>query len=211
MANPEALGFVHRFVPAPGEGRRTLLLLHGTGGDENDLIRLGQMADPAAALLGVRGQVRENGALRYFRRRAPGVFDESDLIERTHALARFIAGAAERYGLERTGIIALGLSNGANIAASLLLLEPDSLAGAVLLRPMVPLRPAVRPDLGGVPVLLLAGRHDPLVPTAQPEELRDLLRSAGANVEIRWSGAGHALGMADVEETRRFLSAAQTG
>lgn len=199
------LGFIHRLVPRTQGSPVTLLLLHGTGGDESDLIPLGQAIAPGVTLLGVRGQVLEGGAPRYFRRLGPGVFDEDDLIRRTHELAGFVRAAGRTYALDMERIVAVGLSNGANIAASLLLLEPGLLAGAVLLRPMLPLRPAHAPELRGVPILIAAGVRDPLVTPSQTEELRTVLAAAGADVSVRLSGMGHGVGMQDVEEARAFL------
>ncbi|EQD49333.1 phospholipase/carboxylesterase, partial [mine drainage metagenome] len=171
-----------------------------------DLLPLGRAVDSRATLLGVRGKVVEGGAARYFRRLSPGVFDEADLTARAHELASFVRAATEEYQLDPARIVALGLSNGANIAAGLLLLEPGLLAGAVLLRPMLPLRPQRLPPLGSVPVLLAAGVRDPLVTPQQTEELREALAEAGAEVEVRFSGVGHGVGMQDVEESRRFLA-----
>lgn len=201
----EEFGFIHRLVRGTQAGRTTLLLLHGTGGDESDLIPLGEAIAPGRTLLGVRGKVLEGGAARYFRRLAPGVLDEEDLIVRTHELAGFVRAAGGAYALDMERIVAVGLSNGANIAASLLLLEPGLLAGAILLRPMVPLRPAEVPDLGGVPVLIAAGAQDPLVTPQETEELRTMLAAAGADVTACLSGVGHSVGMGDVEQARSFL------
>jgi predicted esterase len=202
--------FVHRFEPSPGaepgERTKTLLLLHGTGGDENDLLPLGRLLDPTAALLSARGRVLENGMPRWFRRLAEGIFDEEDLIRRTHELARFIGDAAATYAIDRKRLFAVGFSNGANIAAALLLLEPGAIAGGVLFRAMVPLRPASLPDLSGAPVLLLAGRADPLIPADQVESLAGLLRDAGARVTLEWSDAAHGLVHSEVERARRWLA-----
>src|SRR5437588_9417037 len=147
--------FIHEFVP--GSSERTLLLLHGTGGNERDLIPLGHELDPGAALLSPRGKVLEHGMPRFFRRLAEGVFDLEDLTRRTHELADFVADAATRYGFDPRNVIAVGFSNGANIAASLLLLRPETLAAAVLFRPMIPLVPETLPDLSRVPVFIAAG------------------------------------------------------
>jgi len=178
------------FIFEPGSSP-SLLLLHGTGGDENDLIGLGRQLRPGAALLSPRGQVLENGAARFFRRLAPGVFDEEDLIRRTHELADFVEDQSAHQNLGR--IIAVGYSNGANIAASLLLLRPGLLAGAVLLRAMVPLDPPHPPDLGKTPVLLLAGRHDDMIPPAGAERLAAILSQAGADLTLEWRDTGHSL------------------
>lgn len=204
MSN-EISGFSHRFVPAEGDDPNTLLLLHGTGGNEDDLLPLGRMMLGGAALLSPRGKVLEHGMPRFFRRLAEGVFDEEDLINRTHELAGFVEAAAAEYGLDRDRIWAVGFSNGANIAASLLLLHPDLLAGAVLLRAMVPLEPEPTPDLSGTPVYLAAGRSDPIVPAENTERLAGLLTEAGADVTLDWQPGGHGIGRPEVEASRRWL------
>ncbi|MEX1159153.1 MAG: alpha/beta hydrolase, partial [Thermomicrobiales bacterium] len=157
------LGFVHRWVAGDADAALpTLLLLHGTGGNENDLLSLGSLLLPGASVLSPRGKVSENGASRFFRRLAEGVFDVEDLIARTYELADFVGAAAKQYGFDPGNVVAVGYSNGANIASSMLLLRPGTLAGAVLLRPMVPLEPDSPPDLSGTPVYLGAGRLDPI-------------------------------------------------
>lgn len=190
----------HRFEAGTSPA---LLLLHGTGGDENDLIPLGQLIRPGAALLSPRGEVDENGQLRFFRRIAPGVFDEDDLVRRTHQLADFVEDQSERHHLRE--IVAVGYSNGANIAASMLLLRPGVLSGAILLRAMVPLEPPHPPDLGDVPVLILAGRHDEMMGAEQPQRLAALLLNAGAEVTLDWLDAGHGLGPADFKRATGWL------
>ena len=202
----ELLGFVHRFVPAKGDDPTTLLLLHGTGGDENDLLPLGRMLDERAAFLSLRGKVLEHGAPRFFRRLAEGVFDQEDLVNRTHELAEFVESATSEYDLDPGLIFAVGFSNGANIAASLLLLHPGLLAGAVLLRAMVPFEPETMPDLSGTPVYLAAGRSDNLVPPENTERLAELLREAGAEVTLDWQPGGHSIGRTEVEAARTWLS-----
>ena len=203
MNQPEEFDYVHRFLP--GRSTRTLLLLHGTGGNENDLILLGRELDPDANLLSPRGKVLENGMPRFFRRLAEGIFDEEDLIRRTHELADFIQQAAAKYRLNRQNLLAVGYSNGANIAGSLLLLRPQTLAGAILLRPMVPIVPEPLPDLSGVPVLAVSGRYDPIVPVDEADQLVYLLRKAGAEVSGTLENAGHGLTEATVEIARRWL------
>jgi predicted esterase len=183
-----------------------LLLLHGTGGDENDLLPLGRKLDERAALLSPRGKVLENGAPRFFRRYAEGVFDQEDLINRTHELAKFVEKAASEYDLDLERIFAVGFSNGANIAASLLLLHPGLLTGAILLRPMVPFEPENPPDLSETPVYLAAGRSDSIVPAENTEQLAELLREAGAEVQLDWQPRGHELGDAELEAARRWLA-----
>jgi len=194
-----ATTFVHRFEPAPpGETDATLLLLHGTGGNENDLLPVGRAVAPHSALLSPRGRVLENGMPRYFRRLAEGVFDQEDLVARTNELADFVVESAKRYGFDPKHVIAAGFSNGANIAASMLLLRPEVLAGAILLRAMVPFEPKTRPDLRGRRVLVAAGTGDPIVPAAQSERLAALLRESGAEVTLHWSPGGHTLDRGDL-------------
>lgn len=192
------------FVFHPGTSP-ALLLLHGTGGDENDLVPLGRLLRPGAALLSPRGEVDENGQLRFFRRLAPGVFDQDDLVRRTHALADFVEEQSERHHLRK--IVAVGYSNGANIAASMLLLRPGILSGAILLRAMVPLEPPHPPDLGAVPVLVVAGRHDEMMGADQPQRLAALLLGAGAEVTLEWLDTGHGLGPADFKRAADWLEA----
>jgi len=195
--------FIHEFVP--GASDRTLLLLHGTGGNERDLIPLGHELDPNAALLSPRGKILENGMPRFFRRLAEGVFDLGDLKKRTNELADFIAAAAQHYELTADKIVPVGYSNGANIAASLLLLRPEILRTAVLFRAMVPLVPEKVPDLSSVRVWIGAGDQDPIIPTSETRRLIELLRSAGAEVTIRFANATHELTDADVKTARRWL------
>lgn len=208
MTTAADLGFAHRFEPATAPGAPTLLLLHGTGGDESDLLPLGRMLAPGAALLSPRGRVLERGMPRFFRRLAAGVFDEQDLIARTHELADFVGAAAVRYGLDAAHVVAVGFSNGANIAAATLLLRPGVLQGAVLLRPMVPLTPPVLPALAGTRVFAASGRFDPTVPAGEPERLVAMLGAAGADVRLHWSDAGHEMTHSDVAAARAWLSAA---
>jgi phospholipase/carboxylesterase len=203
MNQPEELDFVHTFVP--GRSTRTLLLLHGTGGNENDLILLGRDLDPDANLLSPRGKVLENGMPRFFRRLAEGIFDKEDLIRRAHELADFIEQASAKYRFNRQNLYAVGYSNGANIAGSLLLLRPQTLAGAILLRPMVPIVLEPLPDLSGVPVLVVSGRYDAIVSAEEALQLVSLLRKAGAEVSRSLENAGHGLTRATVEIARRWL------
>lgn len=202
--------FVHRWEPREGS-TSTLLLLHGTGGDENDLIPLGDLIDPSANLLSLRGQVLEHGMPRFFRRLAEGVFDLEDLTARTHQLADFVVASAARYAFDATGVTAVGFSNGANIAAAMMLLRPGTIRRAILLRAMVPLTPAAPPDLHGTSVLIAAGRHDPIIVPANSEALAAQLRAAGAEVSLRWEEAGHQLTRADVDAAREWLHAPERG
>jgi phospholipase/carboxylesterase len=209
MNTPE-LGFIHRFVPGTRPGTTPVLLLHGTGGNENDLIPLGQALAPGAPLLSPRGQVLENGMPRFFRRHAEGVFDLDDLRRRAGDLARFIAEARTRYELGDTPPIAVGFSNGANIAAALLLLHPGTLSAGLLLRAMVPLVPDPLPSLADVRVLIAAGRQDPIASPGQTQELADLLTRAGAEVMLHWSVAGHNLTPDDLQAGARWMSEVST-
>ena len=198
-----ALGFTH--VWHPGRSPRTLLLLHGTGGDENDLVPIAAMLDPDAAILSPRGKVLEGGAPRFFKRLAMGVFDLDDLRRRTHELADFVAAAAVEYEFEATQVVAAGFSNGANIAAAMLLLRPESLAKAILFRAMVPLEPDPLPDLTGRGVFLSAGRADTMIPGENTERLAKLLGDCGASVELQWSPGGHGLAPGDINAARQWL------
>lgn len=201
------LSFVHRFEPGTDAGARPLLLLHGTGGDENDLIQLGAMIAPGAALLSPRGKVLEGGAPRFFRRLPEGVFDEADVRFRAAELADFVAEARAAYGLAAP--IAVGFSNGANIAAATLLTHPKALAGAVLLRAMVPLADPPAAELSGKGVLLLSGAVDPIVPEENVARLAAQLRAAGADVDHRTLPVGHGLSQADLNLARQWLGASQ--
>lgn len=199
------LTYVHRFEPATVANATPVLLLHGTGGNEADLLPLGRQLAPGSALLSPRGDVSEHGMPRFFRRFAEGVFDLDDVARRTHALADFIADAATRYGFDPGKLAALGYSNGANIAASLLLLRPEALVRAVLLRPMVVLQPKTLPDLSGKHVTLLSGRHDPIVPVDHPLQLAKMLRQAGAQVDLHWLDTGHQLTEEDLRLSGQAL------
>lgn len=195
--------FIHRFEPARDTGSPPLLLLHGTGGDENDLLGLGKMISPGSALLSPRGRVLEHGMPRFFRRLAEGVFDEDDVRRRALELSDFVAEARKQYGIAAP--IAVGFSNGANIAAALLLLKPDVLAGAILLRAMVPLSDPPKAELDGKQVLLLSGQSDPIVPASNSARLAELLFDAGARVDHKVLPAGHQLSQADVTLARNWI------
>lgn len=201
------LGFIHRFIPAsdPNAGT-TLVLLHGTGGNEEDLIPLGKQLLPGAALLSPRGKVLENGMPRFFRRLAEGVFDIEDLRRRAEELAAFLSEALEHYELQNQKLVAVGYSNGANIAGGVILLHPHQLSGAVLLRPMVPFKPDPVPDLTGMPIFLSAGRRDQIVPSENTNELAEMLQTGGAGVTIHWHQGGHELGIDDVDAAKLWLS-----
>lgn len=201
--SPETLSFTHRFEPGTGAGP-PLLLLHGTGGDEADLLPLGRAVAPGAPLLSPRGQVSENGAPRFFRRLAEGVFDEGDLRRRTDDLADFVAAARIRHDLMAP--VALGFSNGANIAAATLFQRPETLAGAVLLRPMVPFATPPEADLAGKPVLILSGAMDPIIPVENARRLAGQLAAAGAAVTHRILPAGHGLSQAEIGLVAEWVS-----
>lgn len=205
-AASEDLNFIHRFEPAIDGSAKTLLMLHGTGGNESDLLDVGRMLDPGAALLSPRGKVLENGMPRFFRRLAEGVFDEEDLHARTEELAEFIDAAANEYNLDRESIVAVGYSNGANIAASLLLSDPEMLAGAILFRAMVPFEPDTLPNLSDTPIFMSSGRHDPIIPVESSERLAHLLREAGADVTLAWWPTGHGLTREDIQTATQWLA-----
>ncbi|WP_315838115.1 alpha/beta hydrolase [Bradyrhizobium prioriisuperbiae] len=202
------LTFTHRFEPATRLEAAPLLLLHGTGGDENDLLPLGHMIAPGAALLSVRGQVLEHGMPRFFRRLAEGVFDQEDVARRAHELADFVDAARKTYGIAAP--MALGYSNGANIAAAIMLLRPRTLAGGILLRAMVPLTDTPATDLSGTSVLVLSGQRDPIVPAANGAQLAAMLTTAGADVERRVVPVGHELSQADLTLARQWLETLRT-
>jgi phospholipase/carboxylesterase len=197
------LSHLHRFVPATAHGKPPILLLHGTGGDEDDLVPLGQTVAPGAALLSPRGKVLEGGMPRFFRRLAEGVFDEEDVRRRANGLADFIKDGRGAYHLDAP--VAIGFSNGANIAAAVLQLRPEALAGAVLLRAMVPLKDAIEVDLTGKPVLILSGAMDQIVPAENAARLASALSDAGAIVDHRTLPVGHNLSQADVSIVKAWL------
>jgi phospholipase/carboxylesterase len=201
------LGFIHRFVPAEDSASgETLIVLHGTGGDENDLIGIGQTIAPGAAILSPRGNVLENGAARFFTRLAEGVFDPKEVRSRADELARFIRAAITRYGLDATRIYALGYSNGANIASTVMFIEPRLLQGAILFRPMLVFEPKVRGDLSGSSVFISAGRMDPIVPVNSVERLAQLFESCRAEVTLKWQLAGHNLVPNEVREASDWVA-----
>jgi phospholipase/carboxylesterase len=195
--------FLHEFVH--GNSDRTLLLLHGTGGNERDLIPLGRELDPNASLLSPRGKILENGMPRFFRRLAEGVFDLEDLKTRTNELADFVAAAVRHYKLAADHVVGVGYSNGANIAASMLLLRPKIMRATILFRAMVPLVPDEMPDLSSVRIWIGAGDEDPIVPASETKRLAELLRRAGADVTIRFAEAAHGLTNDDVEAAHHWL------
>jgi phospholipase/carboxylesterase len=190
------LSFIHRYEPGTDPKRPPLLLLHGTGGDENDLLGLGRTISAGSALLSPRGRILENGMPRFFRRLAEGVFDEEDVRFRANELADFVGEARSAYGLEAP--VAVGFSNGANIAAAMLLLRPEALAGAALLRAMVPLSDAPQADLAGKRVLMISGAMDPIIPADNAKRLAASLSASGADVQHQMLPAGHNLSQTDL-------------
>ena len=208
MTDSTDLELTHRFTTGEGpNASTTLLLLHGTGGDENDLVPVGQTLLPGAAILSPRGAVRERGAPRFFARLAEGVFDLEDLALRTQQLIRFVNGAVAKYELDATRIIAVGFSNGANIAASVMLTGPSLFSAAVLFRAMVPFEPTKPAKLGGTPVLLSSGEWDPIATPAQAQRLQSLLTQAGAVATINFYNAGHELTRDDVMDAAHWIAA----
>ncbi len=206
MMAEQPLDFVHVYEPAASADKPTLLLLHGTGGDEHDLIPVGRALIPGAGLLSPRGKILERGMPRFFRRIAEGLFDLEDLKVRTNELAEFVTRAADHYGFDSSRVIAVGFSNGANIAASLLLLRPGILPAAVLFSPMVPIEPDTRPALQGVKVFISGGRQDRMVDPANTQKLAELLRESGADVTLRWTNGGHSLTPDDVEAGAKWIT-----
>jgi len=189
----------HIFNKGKDSAKPTFLMLHGTGGNELDLLPLAGMIDDEASVLSVRGNVLENGMPRFFRRLSEGVFDEEDLIFRTKELNEFLDEAAVKYGFDRGNIIAIGYSNGANIAASLLFHYQNALKGAILHHPMVPRHGIELPDLTGKHVFIAAGKNDPICPPSESEELQSLLKKANATVSLHWENRGHQLTKEEVE------------
>ena len=202
-----AADFVHRFVPASDPGNPVaLLLLHGTGGNESDMLGLGRELLPGAALLSPRGKVLENGMPRFFRRFAEGVFDVEDLKRRADELSGFISAASEQYGLGDKKLLAVGYSNGANIAAGVMLRHPGQLAGGVLFRAMVPFQPDPIPDLHGTSIFLASGRRDNVAPADNVNTLAQIFKSAGAGISIHWHNGGHELGQDDLQAAQTWLA-----
>lgn len=202
------LDFIHRFISANSKAKKsslTLLLLHGTGGTEDDLIPLGNELTPDASILSVRGKVLENGMPRFFRRLEEGVFDLEDLKMRTDELADFILKSSSIYDFDLKRLVAVGYSNGANIGASVLLRRPEVLAGAILFRAMVPFIPDVLPDLSKKSIILLEGLRDPIVSKQEAEGLLEIFNKARSNVTINWQGSGHNLTKEDIDSAKEWL------
>ena len=204
MSQTPSLSYLHRFEAGSDPTKPPILLLHGTGADENDLLPLGRAIAPGSALLSPRGKEVERGMARFFRRMSEGVFDEDDIRRRAGELAGFIAEARAAYRL--VAPIAVGYSNGANIAAALLLLHPDALAGAALMRAIAPFRHAPKVDLSGKPVLLLSGEGDPMAPAESAGRLAATLTGEGAIVQRELLPTGHQLSEADAALARDWLA-----
>ena len=194
----------HIFKQGSDSTKPVLLLLHGTGGNEQDLLPLADIVDREASVLSVRGNVLENGMPRFFRRLAEGIFDEEDLIFRTKELNEFLDEATTKYEFNRQNIIAIGYSNGANIAASLLFHFKDSIKGAILHHPMVPRRGITLPDLSGKQVFIAAGKNDPICTQQESVDLHQLLEGANATVNVHWENQGHQLTMSEVEAATKW-------
>lgn len=197
----------HIFNKGKDPKKPTLLMLHGTGGTELDLLPLAGMIDDEASVLSVRGNILENGMPRFFKRLAGGVFDEEDLIFRTKELNEFLDEAAQKYEFDRDNIVAIGYSNGANIAASLLFHYQDALKAAILHHPMVPRRGITLPDLTGKGVFITAGTNDPICSKEESNELQSMLANANANVEMHWENRGHQLTAEEVKAASKWYSA----
>ncbi|PKR78791.1 carboxylesterase [Halalkalibacillus sediminis] len=195
---------MHHIFQEGKEGKPTFLLLHGTGGTEKDLLPLAEMIDPDAHVLSVRGNVSENGMPRFFKRLREGVFDEEDLIERTEELKDFLDEKSQEYGFDRNNVIAIGYSNGANIAGSLLFHYEKVLKAAILHHPMVPRRGIDLPEQHETPVFIAAGENDPICSPQESKDLKDLLEQSGAKVELFWDNQGHQLTKNEVDEAKRW-------
>lgn len=200
------LGFIHRFIPGQESTAETIIVLHGTGGDENSLVGIAQAVAPGSAIISPRGNVMEHGAPRFFKRLAEGVFDPAEVRSRGQELARFIRAAIINYNLDPGRVFALGYSNGANAASTVMLVDPGVLQGGILLRPMLVYQPPAVPDLSGTGVLISAGRMDPIVPTDSVEKLRDVLEGAGAAVTLNWQLVGHNLVPSEMREASEWLA-----
>jgi phospholipase/carboxylesterase len=200
------IGFIHRFLPAEDKtSAETLIVLHGTGGNEDDLIGIGQTIAPGAAILSPRGKVLENGAPRFFKRLAEGVFDPKEVRSRAEELAGFIRAAISRYALNPERVFAMGYSNGANIASTVMFIDPELLRGAILFRPMLVLETDGRSDLTGRGVFISAGQMDPIVPVKSVVRLVELFEASHADITLKWHQAGHNLLPSEVREAANWL------
>ena len=206
MQDNKLLEYNYIFVPSDNNSDLTLILLHGTGGDEYNLLDIGKKLDPHAHLISPRGNVLEGQYNRFFERLSEGVFNEADIKKRSIDLSSFIESAKEKHDLKTTNIIAVGFSNGANIAASILLLYPQVLDGAILLRAMLPIKPPEKPNLSNKPILLLSGINDRMMAESKVKELAELFQAGGANLTHEWQNAGHNLTYQDIEISAKWLS-----
>lgn len=197
-------GYEYQYLPPVAGDKRLLVLLHGTGGDENSLIELGRLMDPNAGILSPRGKSSEEGVNRFFRRHEEGVFDEEDLKEKAEDLADFIAHVTDHHYFEE--VIAVGYSNGANIALAILLLHPEVLNGVLALRGMLPIHPSHLPDLSEKHVLLLSGKDDTIIPRSGVEALVELLEKGNAILHHEWLPTGHNLMRRDIEDAASWLA-----
>ncbi len=204
----ETPDFRHVYVPAEPSAvhAETIVALHGTGGNEHDLIPVVRQISPSAAIISPRGKVLENGMPRFFKRLAEGVFDEKDVRHNAHDLSDFLTVASRRHGQPEKGLIALGYSNGANMAAAIMLLRTEVFSGAILFRPMMPLKMERLPDLTCQSILITTGRFDRVIPSAETQRLIRTLKKAGASVEVVDTDAGHELTAADIEAARAWLA-----
>jgi phospholipase/carboxylesterase len=202
----QSLNLIHKYIPSKDSSNHyTLLLLHGTGGNENSLIPISEIILPGAAVISLRGNTIENGMPRFFRRISEGVFDLEDLKVRTKELAKFIEDSSMKYGINSNNVVAVGYSNGANIALSVILSHPGLISKAVLYHPMIPFVPASSPDLSGTNILITAGTNDPIVDSEETNNLYAMLKSYGANIEIYWHDIGHNLTREEISRTKEFL------
>lgn len=205
MTNPDTTHMAHIYVPGTSDNARTCVLLHGTGGDENDLIPLGKKLLPDAAFLSLRGNVNEDGKLRFFKRISPGVLDLEDLHARTHELDAYLHAMAKRYEFSLDDAVFIGYSNGANITASLMFLHPQTVRSVLLLHPMLPFTPETSPDLSGAQIFIGAGMQDEMVPPESTNALATLLHSAGADVQVHWEDNGHRISDTEIEAAQKWL------
>ncbi|MDB4978765.1 MAG: phospholipase/Carboxylesterase [Candidatus Peribacteria bacterium] len=205
MITSSSFGMHHIFIPSDKPDAPTLLLLHGTGGDEYDLVHIGQSLLPGAAILSARGNVQQQGMNRYFLRKPDGSFDTDDLLFRTGELNGFILLATEHYNIDRSTLIAVGYSNGATIAASILLVHPKTLHLAVLLHPALPFMPEQKPHITAH-VFMTAGRNDEMIPFERTKALATLLSSCGAEVAFHAEEGGHRITESELEAAREWIN-----
>ena len=183
-----------------------ILLFHGTGGDENDLLSIANEIDEKASVISFRGDVDENGSLRFFKRKPNGQFDYEDLVMRTEKLDLLIKELSVELGFDCNNLVAIGYSNGANIIGSLLFAKEICLKGAILMHPMVA-RTDVKPkNLSGRKILITAGINDPICPVGESRAVNDILKAAKAEVNIQWFDDGHRLTLKEVDVAKKWYS-----